>query len=88
MAEIETKFYMFSVGFSYYSKDWWQFCNFLHKLTDGSLVIKHTIFLLFLTFSTAMKKPFTPFRLFFELSPNLFYENQIWTTVREQSDLG
>ena len=55
MVEIETKFYMFSEGFNYCSKDRWQFCNFLHKLTGGGLVIKHTIFLLFLTCSTAMK---------------------------------
>ena len=35
---------LFSVGFSYCSKDWWQFCNFFHKLTSGILVIKTHIF--------------------------------------------
>ena len=46
LAENENTFYMFSLGFSYYSKDWWQFCNFLHKLTGGILVNKHTTLLM------------------------------------------
>ena len=35
---------MFLVGFRHCSKDRWQFCNFLHKLTGGIIVIKHTFF--------------------------------------------
>ena len=70
MAEIETNFYMFSIGFSYCSKDQWQFCNFLHKLTNSILVIKHTIFLTFLTCSMAMKPNYS-LHFFFELSANL-----------------
>ena len=47
LAKNENTFELFSLGFSYCSKDRWQFCNFLHKLTGGILVIKHIIFLLF-----------------------------------------
>ena len=60
LAENENTFYMFSLGFSYYSKDWWQFCNFLHKLTGGILVIKHTTFLLFSDMFNGHETPFTP----------------------------
>ncbi len=53
LAENETTFYMFLLVFGYCSKDWWQFFNFLHKLTGGILVIKYTTLFLFLTCSTA-----------------------------------
>ena len=55
LAKNETTFYLFSLVFGYCSKDQWQFCNFLHKLTSDILVIKHTTLFHFLTFSTAMK---------------------------------
>ena len=47
--ENENNFYMFSLEFGYYSKDRWQFCNFLHKLTGSILVNKRTTLFLFLT---------------------------------------
>ena len=47
--ENENNFYMFSLEFGYCSKDRWQFCNFLHKLTGSILVNKRTTLFLFLT---------------------------------------
>ena len=51
---------MFSLEFGYCSKDRWQFCNFLHKLTGGILVNKHTTFLLFSNIFNSHETPITP----------------------------
>ena len=56
LAENETTFYMFSLVFDYCSKDRWQFCNFLHKLTGGILVIKHN----FISFFWYVQRPWNP----------------------------
>ena len=55
LAENENNFELFSHVFGYCSKDRWQFCNFLHKLTGGILVNKWTTLFLFLTCSTTVK---------------------------------
>ena len=44
MAQIENNLYMFLADFRHCSKDRWHFCNFLHKMTGGIIVIKHSFF--------------------------------------------
>ena len=40
--QLWTVFTWTKLGFGYCSKDQWQFCNYLHKLTGGISVNKHT----------------------------------------------
>ena len=75
---------MFSLEFSYCSKDRWQFCNFLHKLTGGILVNKRTTLFLFLTKLNGHETHL----LQTHLLPLVFTESFLWSSPNPSSISG